>query len=199
MTEPSVQGALVQAVASGAAVSGLLLLVWALESRTGTADFRRFGGFGQVMPRMATVFFVFSAAAVGFPGSLMFVGEDLIVHGVLDEHPVVAAVVLISMASNGYMLIRAFSRIFLGPSMDARDALDPSLLGGRSESLHDMLGRERAVAAAFALVIIGGGIHPQPLITLSHDAALALALHHERHEPAEAEDHEGEGHHPEGH
>jgi NADH-quinone oxidoreductase subunit M len=183
MTGPGVHGALLQALASGGALGGLLILVWALEARTGTSDYRHFGGFARSMPRMATVFFVFSAASVGFPGTLMFISEDLIIQGIVEQAPAVTAAVLFAMAANGYVLFRAFSRTFLGASDEVADVLDPNFTV--EDSGRDLLPRERLVAVGFAAVVVLAGLWPQPLLTLTEPAVYPIA----RHDPGPTDAH----------
>ena len=78
---------MLQGIAVGAGVAGLLLLTWALEGRTGSRLLRDYGGLIRAVPQLATFYFVFALCSVGFPGSLSFVGEDLLMHGAFAIHP----------------------------------------------------------------------------------------------------------------
>ena len=46
---------------------------------------------------------------------MTFVSEDLLLHGIIHAHPVVATLLLVTTALNGVSLVRAFLRIFFGP------------------------------------------------------------------------------------
>ncbi|MFY0579839.1 complex I subunit 4 family protein [Cystobacter fuscus] len=116
----SISGALIQSVAAGIALTGLDLVVRAIEARTGTTDMTRLGGLVRRGPRLAAFFFLMGFGSLGFPGTLSFVGEDLLLHGILDTHPLVALPLLLTTAINGVTFLRAFQRTFLGPPAHGR-------------------------------------------------------------------------------
>ncbi len=158
MNTQSVAGVLLQSVAAGVALAGLKLVVEALGARTGTTDMTRLGGLVRKTPRMAAFFFLLSFASVGFPGTLSFVGEDLLLHGVLEAHPLVALPLLLTTAICGITLFRAFQKTFLGGlSSEQRTLLD---------TVEDLLPRERfAALGLFALVFVSG-LLPGPLLRM---------------------------------
>ena len=150
-------GALVHDLALTIAITGLALTVRAVEARTGTADFRRLGGLVRQTPRMATGYFLLGAAAVGFPATVTFVSEDLVVQGLVRERPLVAVLLLAAMAINGVTLVRSFKRIFLGP---------PSPHASPMTAVHDLLPRERWVSLVLVLALLAGGFVPTPLLAI---------------------------------
>ncbi|MBM7114525.1 complex I subunit 4 family protein [Archangium primigenium] len=153
-----IAGALVQSVAAGIALTGLILVVRAIESRTGTTDMNRLGGLVRRAPRLAAFFFLMGFATLGFPGTLSFVGEDLLLHGILDAHPLVALPLLLTTAINGVTLLRSFQRTFLGTPAHGHAPV--------VETVEDMMPRERwAVFSLLALVLLGG-LMPGPLLRL---------------------------------
>ncbi len=156
--EPSsLHGALLQSVGIGIALTGALLVVRAVEARTGSRDVRHLGGLVVLAPRAAAFFFLFAAATAGFPGSLGFVGEDLLVGGVLHAHPAVASSLLLATALNGFTLFRAFCRGFLG-----RPAGRPRTAGPLP--VEDFVSREKWAAAGLITVLVLGGLIPSPLL-----------------------------------
>lgn len=157
LNAPSVAGALVQAMSSVVEVGGLMLIALEVEARAGTTDMRRLGGLVRRAPRMATGFLLLSAAAVGFPGTISFVAEDLAIQGLLREHEVVAGVLLIVTAINGITLFRAFKQTFLGP---------PSPHAERLRSFEDLRGWEHLVAVAMMGTLLVGGVVPEPLLAV---------------------------------
>lgn len=176
----SLSGALLQAFASALAITGLTMVVWALEARTGTADTRALGGLVARMPRMTAFFFLLGCATIGFPGALTFISEDLLLHGVLHVHPVLAFFMLIGTAINGITLFRAFKRTFLGPlAPDRRFATATALLL-----------RERAVLLALVALTVILGVAPTRLIAL-REPAVELLLQQIYH-GASAPPHEAE-------
>jgi NADH-quinone oxidoreductase subunit M len=157
MDAQGLSGALVHDLALTIAITGLALIVRSVEARTGTADFRRLGGLVLQLPRMATGYFLLGAAAVGFPATVTFVSEDLVVQGLVRTRPVFAVLFLVAMAVNGVTLVRSFKRIFLGPAS--------AYLGDHSK-LDDLLVRERWVSVLFFLALLAGGSVPTPLLAI---------------------------------
>jgi NADH-quinone oxidoreductase subunit M len=156
MNHQSVAGVLVQSVAASVALTGLKLVVQALEARTGTTDMTQLGGLVRRTPRMAAFFFLLSFATVGFPGTLSFVGEDLLLHGVLEAHPLVALPLLLTTAICAITLFRAFQKTFLGGvSQEQKILLD---------TVEDLLPRERLAALCLFALVFVGGLLPGPLL-----------------------------------
>lgn len=181
LEQASLQGALIQSVGSGVAFVGVLIVIRAVEARCGTRDVRQLGGLVQQAPRASAMFFVLAAATIGFPGSLGFIGEDLLVHGVLHAHPVAAVILLLSTALNGITLFRAFCRGFLG-----RPAARPRTAPPRQ--LEDLVLRERIATSALIVLLVGFGLAPSPLLDarrdhvdqMTHSTARAPEAHAER-------------------
>ena len=161
----SISGALLHAISSVFCRCGLLLIAGAIAARTGTTDIRLLGGLIGRAPRMATGFLLLSAAAVGFPGTLGFVSEDLLVQGLLHTHGLAAGGLLIVTALNGILLYRAFKRVFLGPPSP-----HAQLIGG----MEDFLPRERWVSVALVVLLLFGGFAPAPLLAVRKGVVSAL-------------------------
>lgn len=161
-----VGGALVLWLSSGAAITGLALVAVAVEARTGTTDMRALGGLSRPLPRLCTAFLVFGLAAVGLPGMLGFVAEDMLVHGVLASHPVVASVLLIATIFNSITVMRAYTRAFLGPTAP---------FGVRVPEGRDLRPRERLAVLVLAGMLLGLGLAPRALVGLHAPAAASLA------------------------
>lgn len=156
--EPStMHGALLQSVGGGVAFVGVLMVIRSIDARCGTRDVRRLGGLVTQMPRASATFFLLAVATVGFPGSLAFVGEDLLFHGALHANVPVAAALLLATALNGITMFRAFCRAFLGrPAIRPRTATPPLL--------DDLVPRERVATSALIVLLVAFGIAPGPLL-----------------------------------
>ncbi|MEQ9079448.1 MAG: proton-conducting transporter membrane subunit [Sandaracinaceae bacterium] len=147
----SVDGALLLWLAQGVAGSGLLLCALAVRARRGPVSLDRFHGLVAVAPRLAALYFLFGLGVVGLPGTLTFVAEELIAEGILLEHPWLGAGYVLVTGIDAVVFMRLFGRVFLGE----HDA---------AERCPDLSRGERAAALALALVVIAGGIWPNPLI-----------------------------------
>ena len=173
----SVHGSMVQMLAFSLTATGLVTITAGVEARCGTADVRRLGGLAQRFPAMATSFFLLGLAAIGLPGTLQYVAEDLLLNGLLHSHPVMATVLVIATALNGITLLRAFFAAFFGPERDA------SILG---PEVRDLLPRELVVVLGSVAIVIVTGLVPTPLLEVRRDAVRALAVGEERGDPHEA-------------
>jgi NADH-quinone oxidoreductase subunit M len=152
----SLSGALLQLLALVLSMTGLWSHVRAVAHRTGTDDLRRLGGLVRTAPGLATGFLVLALATVSFPGTATFLSQDLLVEGLLTDHPFVSGILLVATAVNGITLVRSFKRIFLGET--SRHAL--------TTVIEDALPRERAAALAIMFALLVGGLVPTPLVLL---------------------------------
>lgn len=164
----SVSGALLYAIGAVVARTGLLILAAALAARTGTADLRLLGGLVGRAPRMATAFLLLCAAAIGFPGTIGFVAEDLLVQGLLRSHGAAAVALLLVTALDGIVLFRAYQATFLGEPAPHGEP------GGAD--LADLRPRERAVAAALVLLLVVFGFAAAPLLAIRQGVVDSLKL-----------------------
>jgi NADH-quinone oxidoreductase subunit M len=162
----SVHGALLQRVAMGITSAGLLLVVANLEARTGTTDLMRLQGQGRRFGKLTAAFFVLSAAALGLPGTLHFVAEDLLLHGLLRTNAFHAVGLLLSTVLCGIALLRLFFRVFQGPDSPAVTTAHASDVGAR----------EGLVLAALVLAAFGLGLFPQHALHLVNDGTAQLPL-----------------------
>ena len=169
-------GALVLWLSSGVALSGLVLTAVALEARTGTTDMRRLGGLSRALPRLAMAFAIFGLAAVGLPGLLGFVAEDLLVHGVVESYPMIAAGLLAATVLNGITMMRAFARAFLG---------EPAPSGVRVPAGRDLRARERLAVTVLAGILVVFGLAPRALVSLRAETAADLATVAAPHGPTD--------------
>jgi len=163
-------GGLVYWVSSSLALTGLVLVATMVKARTGTTDIRRLGGIAQTMPRASAMFLVMGVAAIGLPGRLGFIGEDLLVHGVLDSYPWVAAVQLIATLLNGIAFFRIYTEAFVGKPRGVK------VPAGR-----DLLPRERWAVAGLVVAMVAFGLSPRGIVharDLAAEETLTTESHH---------------------
>lgn len=165
LNEPSVAGALLQAMTTVVECAGLMLLALAVEIRAFTTDVRKLGGLAHNAPRMATGFLILAAAAVGLPGTISFVAEDLVGQGLLRDHPVIAGLLLLVTAVNGITLWRAFKRTFLGPPSPHADDL---------RAFEDLRRWEHLTLVAMVGALLIGGFLPEPLLAVRRGVVTAI-------------------------
>ena len=145
----------------GLSLGGLGLTLRALEARRGRISMRDFQGLYEHTPNLAMCFGLTGLAAVGFPGTLGFVGTELLVDGAVEAYPLVGIAVVLAAALNGIAIVQAFFRIFAGGRYVSSVSLQ-------------IRGRERYAVLALAALILIGGVLPQPIVASRHRAAEEL-------------------------
>ena len=148
-------------ISSGLALTGIGLVAWALESRTGPLSIQTPQGRFRDSPALAGFFLLFGLATIGLPGTLSFVADDLIVSGSLDEQLHAGLLVIAAAVLSGIALMRGWFMIFGGPA-----AVD----GPR----HMILPRERIALTVVLATLFVLGLFPAPLVRSLERAAEQL-------------------------
>src|SRR5690606_14266844 len=130
-------GALLLWLSVGLALTGLMLAAAAVEARCGRLDLKGSAGLAARTPILARAFLLLGLAGVGLPGTLGFVSEDLLFHGVLEAFPQVGVLIVVATAMNGFNVLRLYFAVFHGPPRAA-------------PPVGDALPRERAALLALA-------------------------------------------------
>lgn len=159
-------GALAVWVSSGLALTGIGLVAWALESRGGTISIETLQGRFADAPALAGFFLLFGLAALGFPGTLSFVADDLIIAGSLDDHIHAGVLVILTTVFAAIAVMRGWFRVFGGPvTVDA--------------PRHSILPRERIAFTSLLVILFGLGLWPGPFVhSLERVAESLLASRH---------------------
>ncbi|MGC1273351.1 MAG: proton-conducting transporter membrane subunit [Planctomycetaceae bacterium] len=158
ITAVGLTGALCVWLSIGVAVAGLGLTLRALEARFGRLSLTRYHGLYEHTPALAICFVIAGLASVGFPGTLGFVGTEMLLDGAVETYPFVGVALLVAMCLNGISILRAYFLLFTG----SRHASTVSLRVGW---------RERFAVVVLAGLLIGGGLYPQPGVVSRHEAA----------------------------
>jgi NADH-quinone oxidoreductase subunit M len=147
-------GGLVVWLSAGLGFAGLARCVLVLEARRGRADLTRYHGGYDRMPVLAISFLAMGLACTGFPGTLGFIGQELLVDGAVDVFPVMGFAVVIASALTGLAVLRMYFSLFCGrPDVVAHPSLR---LGLRP--------REAWTFVALVIALVGLGLAPRPLV-----------------------------------
>ncbi len=158
-----IQGAVLQMFNHGITTAALFICVGLLYDRTHSREISDYGGLHKPMPRFVGLFFLFSVAAFGLPGTCNFIGEFLVLVG---TSYVSFAMVLISMG--GILLAAAYmlwmvQRVVLGePSTEA------------AKVLPDLSNRELATLIPLAILVLCIGLYPGPLMEMMDASVIHL-------------------------
>jgi NADH-quinone oxidoreductase subunit M len=147
-------GGLLVWLSAGLAFAGLARAVLVLEARRGRLDLTTYHGGYERMPVLAASFLAMGLACTGFPGTLGFVGQELLVTGAVEAFPVMGFAVIIAAALTGLAVLRMYFSLFCGRP-------DPLVDSGLRLGLKR---REAWTFAALVLALVGFGLFPRPLV-----------------------------------
>src|SRR5437867_1719336 len=134
-------GGLLVWLSAGLGFAGLARCVLVLEARRGRLDLTSYHGGYDRMPLLAISFLAMGLACTGFPATLGFVGQELLVNGAVDAFPVMGFAVVIASALTGLAVLRMYFSLFCGRP-------DPPAYSGLQ------LGLTRREAWTFAALVI---------------------------------------------
>jgi NADH-quinone oxidoreductase subunit M len=147
-------GGLLVWLSAGLAFAGLARCVLVLEARRGRLDLTTYHGGYERMPLLAITFLAMGLACTGFPGTLGFVGQELLVDGAVDAFPVMGFAVVVASALTGLAVLRMYFSLFCGrPDAPAHAGLALGLTR-----------REAWTFVALVVALVGLGIAPRPLV-----------------------------------
>jgi NADH:ubiquinone oxidoreductase subunit 5 (subunit L)/multisubunit Na+/H+ antiporter MnhA subunit len=92
---------------------------------------------------------------------------ELLVEGAVDVYPLVGLAVVVAAALNSIAILRAYFRIFTGRKFETSVML-------RSRP------SERFAVTVLTILVLGGGLWPQPGVASRHHAAMELMDHRDR-------------------
>lgn len=154
-------GALCVWLSVGLSLAGFGLTLRSVEARTGRLSLDQFHGLYEHMPMLAILFMVTGLGSIGFPGTLGFVGTELLLEGAVKVFPLVGMAIVIAAALNGLAMLHAYFRVFTG---------------ARHASSIDLRIRwpEQIAMLILTALILGGGLYPQPGVDSRYHAAVKL-------------------------
>jgi NADH-quinone oxidoreductase subunit M len=147
-------GGLLVWLSAGLGFAGLARSILVLEARRGRLDLTSYHGGYERMPLLATSFLALGLACTGFPGTLGFVGQELLVNGAVDTFPVMGFAVVAASALTGLAVVRMYFSLFCGRREPASHA---SLRLGLTR-------REAWTFVALVIALVGFGIAPRSLV-----------------------------------
>ncbi len=163
-------------ISSGLALAGFGMTIAALEARRGRLSLRQFSGGYERKPLLAACFLVLGLASVGFPGTLGFVGQEALVHGVVNEFPHLGFMILLASMLNGIAVLRTYFVLFCGRHEPGRvsQALRP---------------REQIGFVTLAALLVTTGVFPGPFVRSRSRAVESLRAADAGRESARSVDH----------
>jgi NADH-quinone oxidoreductase subunit M len=138
-------------ISSSLSLAGFGMTLAVLEARRGHVSLDRYSGGYESTPMLAMSFVLLGLCTVGFPGTLGFVGAELLLDGSVQAHPQVGIAAVVATVLNGITVVRMFFLLFCG----VRAPLRPELR---------LRPREHAAFAVLVATLVLGGVLPRPLL-----------------------------------
>ena len=145
-------GAVVQMVAHGLTAALLFLIVGLLYQRTHSRDLADYGYLAGGAPRFAFFIAFGLLAAIGLPGSAGFIAELHVLVG--------------GFARWGGWVALVFAGLLIGAAYGLRVIGRLCLPGLAAQEIADLTRTETTAAALLALIVVGLGVWPAPLLDL---------------------------------
>ncbi len=147
-----VEGGVIQMINHGLSTGALFLIVGMIYERRHTRDIDQFGGLAKVMPVYATFFMIFMLSSIGLPGLNGFVGEFLILVGLMGTSIVWTCFAASGVVLGAVYMLWLYQRMMFGPiRLEA------------NQKLLDITRREIAVLLPLAVFCFAIGVYPLPL------------------------------------
>jgi NADH-quinone oxidoreductase subunit M len=153
MTTQGIQGAMFQMISHGLVSGALFLCVGVIYDRMHTREITAYGGLVDRMPLYAVLFFVFTMANVGLPGTSGFIGEFLTLLGTFRANPWVSFLATSGVIWSAAYALWLYRRVVYGTMHN------PAL-----RDIQDLNRRELVILAPLALLVIYYGLQPGPVL-----------------------------------
>lgn len=160
--QQGIQGSIMQMLAHGVSVVGLFLIADILVRHTGTREMDKLGGIRSMNGNFAVLFLIVVLGAVALPLTNGFVGEFLLMNGVYQYSPKVAAFAGLTIILGAVYMLRSYQQIMLGERKDSNIAF-----GSLDAS-------DKAVLIVVCAVIIAFGVYPKPLNDIAEEATKVI-------------------------
>jgi len=152
-----IEGAILQSLSHGFVSSALFLLIGVVYDRHHTRMVKYYSGLVHTMPLFTSVFLIFTMANIAVPGTSSFVGELLILAGIMKISSVAAVLGATGMVLGGGYSLWLFNRISYG-----------NLKIQYFNHFSDMDKREFCVFFPLLLGTLGVGIYPVIFLNAIH-------------------------------
>jgi NADH-quinone oxidoreductase subunit L len=104
------------AFASGILVFGFIghQAIYSLQSDGNSADLGDYHGLAAIKPKSSLTLLISALAVSGFPVTLTYVGQDLLLHHAVDDFVWLAGIIGFTFSMNGLAALRVYIRLCLG-------------------------------------------------------------------------------------
>ena len=162
----ALEGAMVQMVSHGFISGAMFLAIGVLYDRMKTREISEYGGVANTMPWFASFAVLFAMANAGLPGTSGFVGEFMVILASYKMNFWIAFLAATTLVIGAAYTLWMIKRVVFGDVGNERVA-----------KLQDLDKREFFNMAVLALLVIGIGVWPNPLLDVMHATMDNLVSH----------------------
>ncbi len=155
ITVTGISGCVFQMVSHGLITGALFLLVGVLYERAHTREIGAFGGLWIKLPVYSGIMTLFCLGSLGLPGLSGFVSEFMVFIGSYPSFKIIVPLAVIGVVITAAYFLRMIQRMFLG-----------TFDGKKWEALTEINGREIFTVVPLAVLMIGIGVYPAPLVNM---------------------------------
>lgn len=161
------EGAIIIMISHAFVSSAMFAGVGFIYDRMHSRQIKDFSGLVNSMPIFASFFMLFAMANAGLPGTSGFVGEFMVILGSMKANFWIAFWAATTLIIGAAYTLWLYKRVIFGPVKNEKIA-----------QLKDISGFELGAYVLLALMVIGMGVYPKPVIgyihqTVSHTLAQA--------------------------
>jgi NADH-quinone oxidoreductase subunit M len=153
-----IQGSVLHMLSHGIIVIAFFFMIDIIERRTGTRQIPELGGIAQKAPWFAAIFLIVVLAAISLPLTNGFVGEFMIMLGLYEYQPWMAAVAGLGIIFSAVYMLWMYQRVVLGKSEK------PEF------TFADLSRSEWAILLPLLIMIFWIGIYPNTFLQISESS-----------------------------
>lgn len=162
LTVQGIQGGVLQMISHGINVVGLFFIAELISRRTHTNQMDELGGIRTHAPQFATYFIIILLASIALPLTNGFVGEFLLLNGLFQFNPTIAAIAGLSVILAAVYSLRAFQKISLGEANNL------------TIKFPELTNHEKLVLVPLIIMIFWIGIYPESLLSIAGPSVEAI-------------------------
>ncbi|MCS7149454.1 MAG: NADH-quinone oxidoreductase subunit M [Caldimicrobium sp.] len=161
--KPGLEGAILQMINHGIVTGALFIWIGAMYDRFHTREIAKYGELGRLLPGFVVALLIFSAAAIGFPGTNSFVGEFLIALGTFKDNQFLGFTLILGFLLGTAYMIWLFYRVtFLELTPDMKE----TFLKEGAFKAPDL--REIVMFVSLGIFIFALGLKPNIVLSFLH-------------------------------
>jgi NADH-quinone oxidoreductase subunit M len=168
LNQQGIDGAVFQMLSHAIVSGALFLCVGVVYDRLHTREIARYGGMARTMPKYALVFFIFTMASVGLPGTSGFIGEFLSLVGAFQVNRWVAFFAATGVILGAAYMLVLYRALFYGEV--TKDDV---------RAMPDLNMREMAFFAPLVALTLWMGVYPSSFKDLI-DPSVAQIVQHQQ-------------------